>query len=287
MSTGYEEFKKWKSYSVRPYPTRKQTYKDVDDICANCSKPGGSHFTSEGISWCYPRKDRMQFSREQAPELHTTFEYHPTTLTKEKPVNPNEAFRANKARREFRRKHDTFDSYSKEYGAEAVELSSYIPEEIRWSNDALEEHAHGSSDYGDYSYDTPNWRSFSNEKTVDIEVSPGEMTRCVTSDGVEYYVETTGPSEQRRDYYIGATSPLGQGKTESKMTKDEVEKIAKKIYGGKIQEMSHKVAETVVGRFNEGRCFLDEPKNEGGQDDVNEQRPSNNGDKRAVKSNQT
>jgi len=205
-STSYKNDRK--VYSTRIYSTKNRGYENVNHICANCGKPGGSHFTSEGISWCYSMKDRMGLSKEEAPELHTAFAYHPDTLAKEdhhpntptekrKPVNPNEAFRVDKAMGEL--KHE-YNAFAKKYKIEkpfssALGKHTEYPEEYE-TGKLLGDSLRKCVDDGDLGYDTLSRKPSQEERVISAENSLKEIECRCTPDGVEYYVNTTNLAQE-------------------------------------------------------------------------------------------
>lgn len=68
------------------------TYKSHLDRCSICGGPGGSHYSEDGISWCYKGSDRD--ANEDNPKYQTSFSYSVTDKS-----NPNTTFK-NRGREE-------------------------------------------------------------------------------------------------------------------------------------------------------------------------------------------
>jgi len=73
------------SLKTRRPRTRRASYELASDICAICGQSGGKHYSSDGISWCYPFSTRK---KSDNPKYHTTFTYSKISNN-----NPNKTFR--------------------------------------------------------------------------------------------------------------------------------------------------------------------------------------------------
>jgi len=60
------------------------SYKSPEDKCAACGRRGGSHHTSDSISWCYSLTTRNE---RNDPKFHTSFSYDERNAN-----NPNKTF---------------------------------------------------------------------------------------------------------------------------------------------------------------------------------------------------
>ena len=77
---------------MKPYINNRNffTYRDRLDICITCGQQGGSHYTNEGISYCFKYSDRIE--HEDDPKYQTSFTYSiENSITKKD--NPNSTFK--------------------------------------------------------------------------------------------------------------------------------------------------------------------------------------------------
>ena len=75
------------------YEIFRGTYKHHSDICAVCGMAGGSHYTREGISYCYDDSNREKYEDDRLYQTSFTYSIEDSAVGED---NPNSTFKKTK-----------------------------------------------------------------------------------------------------------------------------------------------------------------------------------------------